>query len=355
MKKVILIFTRDFNLWTNDMVREMYLTEIPRIWGKGLNDQIIHFNGRAAEWIRYEDEFLTLTDYIVARDLDHRIFKKESYEQYNKNADTFRKIFKISVNKIKDHAGYYKKVKESFKKVYPFYTLCVFIPGKWREALIKKHGKKMENILKYIMESREKTEGMVKENDMFMRQWLGGLMNKQDYPEDYFKLLTIKETEDFIKNNNLPSRQKLDERNKGFIFIDGKVYPTIDYVKFFESKNILYLEPKSEENHEILQGTVACQGNIITGEVQTLLNSSEVRSFKENKILVTSMTSPEFLSAMKKAKAIITDEGGVTCHAAIVSRELGIPCVIGTKIATKVLHDGDRVEVDATRGIVKKL
>jgi len=58
---------------------------------------------------------------------------------------------------------------------------------------------------------------------------------------------------------------------------------------------------------------------------------------------------------MKKAKAIITDEGGVTCHAAITARELKIPCIIGTKIATKVLKDGDRVEVDAEKGLVRKV
>ncbi|MFA6099944.1 MAG: PEP-utilizing enzyme [Patescibacteria group bacterium] len=70
-------------------------------------------------------------------------------------------------------------------------------------------------------------------------------------------------------------------------------------------------------------------------------------------VLVASMTRPEMLPAMKKASAIVTDEGGVTCHAAIVSRELNIPCVIGTKIATTMIKDGDRVEVNATQGIVR--
>ncbi|MEK7551910.1 MAG: PEP/pyruvate-binding domain-containing protein [Patescibacteria group bacterium] len=70
-------------------------------------------------------------------------------------------------------------------------------------------------------------------------------------------------------------------------------------------------------------------------------------------ILVTGMTRPEFVPLMKIAGGIVTDEGGITCHAAIVSRELGIPCVIGTKIATQVLKDGDMVEMDADNGIVK--
>ncbi len=70
-------------------------------------------------------------------------------------------------------------------------------------------------------------------------------------------------------------------------------------------------------------------------------------------ILVSIATDPDIVPAMKKAAAIVTEQGGVTSHAAIVSRELGTPCVIGTKIATKVFKDGDLVEVDAVKGIVK--
>ena len=67
------------------------------------------------------------------------------------------------------------------------------------------------------------------------------------------------------------------------------------------------------------------------------------------------MTRPELMPAVKKAKAIVTDEGGITCHAAIISRELKIPCIIGTKIATKILKDGDFVEVDANNGVIRVL
>ena len=72
-------------------------------------------------------------------------------------------------------------------------------------------------------------------------------------------------------------------------------------------------------------------------------------------ILVSPMTRPELMPAVKRAAAIVTDEGGITCHAAIVSRELGIPCIIGTKNATRILKDGDKVEVDANHGVVKIL
>ncbi len=79
------------------------------------------------------------------------------------------------------------------------------------------------------------------------------------------------------------------------------------------------------------------------------------QTIKEPFVLVTGMTNPNMIPLIKKAKAIVTDEGGITCHAAIISREFDIPCVIGTKIATQVLKDGDLVEVDANAGVVKKV
>ena len=68
---------------------------------------------------------------------------------------------------------------------------------------------------------------------------------------------------------------------------------------------------------------------------------------------MTSMTTTNMVPLIRHAAAIVTDEGGITCHAAIISRELKIPCVVGTQIATKVLKNGDRVEVDADNGTVK--
>lgn len=101
-----------------------------------------------------------------------------------------------------------------------------------------------------------------------------------------------------------------------------------------------------------LKGVAAYKGNV-TGKVKVINKIEDMEKMKEGDILVSIATTPSIVPAMKKAGAIITDEGGLTCHAAIVSRELGIVCVIGTKIATQVLKDGDMVEVDANKGIVR--
>lgn len=102
---------------------------------------------------------------------------------------------------------------------------------------------------------------------------------------------------------------------------------------------------------EPIKGQIACRGKV-TGTVRIIVDPKEDKGFQIGDILVTSMTRPEFVPLMKKAGAVVTNEGGITCHAAIVSRELKIPCIIGTKIAMQVLKDGDLVEVDADNGIV---
>lgn len=101
----------------------------------------------------------------------------------------------------------------------------------------------------------------------------------------------------------------------------------------------------------ILNGAGASPG-IGSGEVKVLKSPKEIDRVKAGDVLVAKMTSPDYVPAMKKASAIITDEGGQTSHAAIVSRELGIPCIVGTKEATTKLKDGDIVTVDGAAGAV---
>ena len=117
-----------------------------------------------------------------------------------------------------------------------------------------------------------------------------------------------------------------------------------------------YVEGKVKKNIKKFKGTVASQGKkkIIKGRVKIVFNPQD-ESFKRGDILIAPMTSPEYVFLMKKSKAIITDAGGLTSHAAIVSREIKIPCIVNTKIATKVLEDGDLIKVDTNKGTITKL
>ncbi len=103
----------------------------------------------------------------------------------------------------------------------------------------------------------------------------------------------------------------------------------------------------------VLEGLAASPG-VASGKVKVVRNVAQIAKVKKGDILVSQMTSPDWVPTMKKSKGIITDEGGVTCHAAIVSRELGIPCVVGTGRAMEILEDGDAVTVNGYDGLVYK-
>src|SRR3989344_7981583 len=101
----------------------------------------------------------------------------------------------------------------------------------------------------------------------------------------------------------------------------------------------------------VASGLAASPG-IITGVVRIIPSVEQITKAKQGEIIATTMTTPDWVPIMRKSSAIITDEGGSTCHAAIVSRELGIPCVVGTEKATKILEDNDLITVDGFDGFI---
>ncbi|MDE1825602.1 MAG: hypothetical protein KGH61_04450 [Candidatus Micrarchaeota archaeon] len=85
------------------------------------------------------------------------------------------------------------------------------------------------------------------------------------------------------------------------------------------------------------------------------MGKRDIKKVGDGEVMVAPMTTPDYIPAMAMAAAIVTDEGGITCHAAINAREMNKPCIVGTEIATSTLHNGDLVEVDANKGIVTKI
>ncbi len=109
--------------------------------------------------------------------------------------------------------------------------------------------------------------------------------------------------------------------------------------------------PTSEPQAVLLRGLGGAPG-VAGGAARVLGSLDDAANLGDGDVLVTHMTAPDWLPLMRRSAAIVTDSGGMTCHAAIVSRELGIPCVVGTGEATRKLRDGELVTVDATRGVV---
>ena len=112
--------------------------------------------------------------------------------------------------------------------------------------------------------------------------------------------------------------------------------------------------PATDDGKKEFHGRIASRG-YGKGTVKIILSGDDFKKLEQGDILVATNTSPDFISIMRKAAAIIAEEGGITAHVSVVSRELGIPCVVGITHATDIFKDGDMVEVDANNGVVKKL
>ncbi|MFC1648448.1 PEP-utilizing enzyme [Nanoarchaeota archaeon] len=157
---------------------------------------------------------------------------------------------------------------------------------------------------------------------------------------------------DLVVQEKIPRKelqQRFDYCMIGQVFEGYDITTDISLIKELDA-----IGTGKKAHTEELKGFTASLGKA-EGTVKIIESAEEIGKVEEGDILVAVMTRPDYLPAMKKAAAFVTDEGGVTCHAAIVAREMKKPCVIGTKIGTKILKDGDLVEVNADKGIVRKL
>ena len=173
---------------------------------------------------------------------------------------------------------------------------------------------------------------------------------KELLPQEYQKFinyLTISE----ILNNRYPSLKQLEKRKKGFILFD-KLYVTKDYDKWLIKHNINIEEEIEQNNSNYLQGQIAYPGNV-SGKVFKVYSEKDFKMFEDGDIVVTPMTTPKFVAIIKRSSAIITDEGGITCHASIIARELKIPCIVGCKNATKVLKNNDFIQIEGNLVYIK--
>lgn len=165
--------------------------------------------------------------------------------------------------------------------------------------------------------------------------------------------LTVPEIKESLRGKEA-SKHVIDSRKEEYI-----VYLVEDEISVLQGeeaeKHISEFEEENRtdwEEQAKIEGTVAQRGQV-ESEVRLVFEDADIEKVEEGDILVSPMTTPDMMVGIMDAEGIITDEGGMASHAAIVSRELGIPCVIGTETATSILQDGDRVRLDAENGVVE--
>jgi len=246
-----------------------------------------------------------------------------------------------------------KRLLDIYKKLFVFSTIIPYEVGSALGRFENNHTKDY-----FILKNKVNELRLISLYSKFEEKILGDLLKevaKRHKIKNYKLLFNLGyyEISSFILGRMVISESELKIRT---IFIN-LFTPKVKFVRFGEDiyKKYFKLLLKSKtEISKIISGATAYPGKV-RGRVRVLLSRQDIPNFVKGKILVTVSSNPEFMSAIKKSKAIIADEGGVACHAAIISREFRIPCVVGTKIATQVLKDGDFVEVNADKGIIEFL
>lgn len=268
---------------------------------------------------------------------------KNRLKELKENSDRLNKIMKVLADKIPSWDEYqnFLVYLERQLPLHNFMKKTVdFIPAD-----------KLDELMPYFKDARVYSENVYSNTESFFRSLAGIIAEKENYSADFLTCLTQEELESYLNHGKLPSADILESRYVESALYFKEAEPTILLGKESES-----LEDKitnnSAENTQMIKGMCGFPGKI-TGTARIVLDPLTASRFDEGDILITGMTRPEFVMLATKASAIITDAGGMLCHAAITAREMKKPCIIGTEIATKVLKDGQMIEVDADKGIVK--
>ncbi len=314
--------------------------------------------------------------------------------EIEKNSKT-KKLFKNPASKIKEllPSKIKKKVLFHWKKYHHLKFMWLGLHGvysvEYYISEIKKILRKKKSPKQFLLEEKKHFQKIRKQKTVLEKKLKVDKLHRQlfDLWADYM-LSKLYRRNVQIKNYYLftPVQKEIAKRlslplKSVHFFLPQEVYPALVKGKSFEkellerSKFCLYFTSKGKDKFftgekakkmaekvkqiklqklNELKGQCGASGKA-KGKVKIINSQHEMKKMKKGDVLVAIATNPDIVPAMKKASAIVTDQGGVTSHAAIVAREMRTPCVIGTKIATNVFKDNDLVEVDASRGIVKKI
>ncbi len=216
------------------------------------------------------------------------------------------------------------------------------------DAKTKKYVERLLEMGKLKLKLHEDSEKFFTD-DIFLEY----VSKKYNLPMEIVGAMRVSEFEKAMRGKLIITADELKERLKGCVFVKEN-----DKWNLCTGEQYDYWKNKMRGIYDSeVTGDVAFSG-VAKGRVAIHLSWTDITKVKDGDVLVTGMTNPQMIPLLKKVSAIITDEGGITCHAAIISRELKKPCIVGTKNATQVLENGDLVEVNASNGsigVIKKI
>ena len=321
-KKVRSILTRPYSLTTILSLYDGFIYKLISVTGEKVGNVLVHYKNKQFEFIV---DFAGYTPGIVKKinSLKRRKFFHGGIDEYYK---WMNKLKSLASKKIPNEEIKKKNIFNLISKINAFWSFIFTVWFIHKDLKIPINDKLfLKKCKKARLDTEKFTTPVGKGLDLYSR--------KLKYIPDYLRGYKPSYKEEFIIFNN------------HFIY-DKKIIKKYRelYKRRFET-DLTALDKK-------IIGTSAFKGKIY-GKTKVILSKKDFSKMRKGNIVVANSTTPDYLPVIKMASAIVSDTGGFLCHAAIVSRELKIPCVVGTETATKIIRDGDLVEVDANKGIIK--
>ncbi len=336
-------YSGNFCFLTLALWGELYVHEWKKTLGKGLHTFILISHKEKGTAFFEKNDYKSLGTYL-AKKATHDpnygyAFATELKKQINviysvmdslKNVTSEKEVFYAFAKALANYSPWHSCIK----------IMMDYLPDNLREEL-----------LPTITEARILSEKVYGDTELFLTKIAEKISVKTGYDKHLILAMLPSEIHSYFISTKLPDPEILEKRyeSSALIWTNDK----FEVVSGNEVRNIekaLF----DTENKTSVQGQIAYKGKI-NGTAKIVLDPNKADHFNDGDILITTMTRPEYLSLIKRSSALVTDGGGILCHAAIIAREIKKPSIIGTEIATQIFQNGDLVEVDADNGVVRKL
>jgi phosphohistidine swiveling domain-containing protein/uncharacterized protein YdhG (YjbR/CyaY superfamily) len=362
---------RDWSIAYCELAWTSATKEFARQFGWSYSDFIFLWDGKKETIYRAREEHIHgMFEFIKERINRDKNFIRKISQKLLKNIKKYEKLLdkwiKLNFENLtpNDVLLILSKLEKEYLPILPSFLIIMYFPQQL-EQFYPEYQEKFKKEFKTCLKTRAKVDKILAPLTEIVLRKIGEYVLKKlkiANANKFGRFLTLDEmrnilSKDYTENRNFIKQLKkiLNKRSKYFLFAGGKVrYSSLK--NYLKSKGWRLTHYTTVKDTNLIKGYPTYKvKKLIIGRVKIVENKDELSKILEGDILVAPMTTPEYAPIFKKVSAIITDEGGITSHAAIVSRELKIPCIVGTKIATKILKDGDLVEVDANKGVVKIL
>lgn len=316
---------------------------------------ICFYSKGVATHFRSRQEEEDLEAWIGEKMIHNKSVLKKVVNSHTKGGERLKNLYKQIDRKNKFEIKFVKDFNESFGKFVVFNTFVQRVPDYISKT--KNKSRKYKNIANLLIRSRTKYEPVIGNYEKYLDKLCKkiGEERKIKNPE-LLKMLTIDEFIDFLETNQLPG--DLEQRyNMSALIILPQPRLLIGQPAANLFKKLKNQEDKFNKSlfkDKEIKG-IPIYAKKIKGRVQVIKDLKDLTKFKKGNILVTPTTLPPYNNILITAKGIITDEGGLLSHAAVISREFKIPGIVGTRVATQRLKTGQLVELDAIKGVVKIL